>query len=111
MLDESVDLALISDDFVRNPYPILHQLRSEAPVYWSKSVGGWIITRYDDVITTFRDTTYFSNEGRLGRAVDYLPPDQRANLGAFENHYATKSLLHSDPPHPTRLRSLMKKTL
>jgi cytochrome P450 len=109
MTDEAIDSVLISEEFLRNPYPMLHRLRSEAPVYWSESIGGWVITRYDDVITTFRNVAPFSNEGRLGRAVDYLPPEQRANFGAFRNHYATKSLLHSDPPDHTRLRSLMNK--
>ncbi len=107
--NSAIDVALISDEFLRDPYPTLRQLQTEAPVYWSESVGGWIITRYDDVLITFRDVMHFSNEGRLGRAVEYLPPEQRANFGAFENHYATKSLLHSDPPDHTRLRALVNK--
>ena len=106
-LSESIDLALVSDEFLRDPYPTLRRLQSEAPVYWSESVGAWIVTRYDDVVTTFRDVAHYSNEGRLGRAVEYLPPERRANFRAFENHYATKSLIHSDPPDHTRLRSLV----
>src|SRR5437773_8983484 len=104
-----IDSALDSDEFLRDPYAIMPRLQSEAPVYWSESVGAWIITRYDDVVVTFRDVAHFSNEGRLGRAVEYLAPEQRANFGAFENHYATKSLIHSDPPDHTRLRSLLNK--
>jgi len=107
--NHAIDAALISDEFLRDPYPLLRQLQMEAPVYWSESIGGWIVTRFDDVVVTFRDVAHFSNEGRLGRAVEYLPPEQRANFGAFENHYATKSLIHSDPPDHTRLRSLMNK--
>src|SRR5215467_12613193 len=109
MPDQSLDSALISEEFLRDPYPLLRRLQVEAPVYWSESIGGWIITRYDDVLVTFRNVARFSNEGRLGRAIDYLPPEQRANFGTFQNHYATKSLLHSDPPDHTRLRSLMNK--
>ena len=108
-MNSAIDEALISDEFLRDPYPTLRQLQAEAPVYWSESVGAWIITRYDDVIVTFRDVTHFSNEGRLGRAVEYLPPEQRAHFGPFEAHYATKSLLHSDPPDHTRLRALVNK--
>ncbi len=109
MMNESFDSKLITEEFVRDPYPILQLLQSEAPVYWSESIGGWIITRYEDILVTFRDVAHFSNEGRLGKAVDYLTPEQRANFGPFEHHYATKSLLHSDPPEHTRLRSLMTK--
>src|SRR5205085_3306390 len=105
----SLDSALVSDDFMRDPYAILHRLQSESPVYWSESIGAWIVTRYDDVVVTFRDVAHFSNEGRLGRAVEYLTPEQRANFGAFEHHYSTKSLIHSDPPDHTRLRSLLNK--
>ena len=106
---DTFDSVLISDEFLRDPYPTLRRLLTEAPVFWSESVGAWIVSRYDDVVVTFRDFAHFSNEGRLGRAVEYLPPEQRANFGAFENHYATKSLIHSDPPDHTRLRSLVNK--
>src|SRR5258706_3035612 len=106
MLDTAnpvIDSALVSDAFLRDPYPILRQLQTETPVCWSESVGAWIITRYDDVVVTFRDVAHFSNEERLGRALAYLTPEQRPNFGAFGNHYATKRLIHSDPPDHTPL--------
>jgi cytochrome P450 len=105
----SFDEILVSPDFIKNPYAVLRQMREECPVYWSEAIGGWILTRYDDIITSFKNTSYFSNEGRLGKAVEYLPPEKRAHYKAFENHYATKGLLHSDPPDHTRLRSLIIK--
>jgi len=105
----SFDEILVSPDFIKNPYAVLRQMREECPVYWSEAIGGWILTRYDDIITSFKNTSYFSNEGRLGKAVEYLPPEKRANYKAFEDHYATKGLLHSDPPDHTRLRSLIIK--
>ena len=104
-----LDAALVSNEFLVDPYPTLRQLQTEAPVVWSDSVGAWIVTRYDDVLVTFRDVAHFSNEGRLGRAVEYLTPEQRASFGPFEHHYATKSLIHSDPPDHTRLRALVNK--
>jgi cytochrome P450 len=109
LTNQSLDSALISDEFMRDPYPLMRQMQAEAPVYWSETIGGWIVTRYDDVLVTFRDVAHFSNEGRLGKAVEYLPPEQRANFGAFESHYASRSLIHSDPPDHTRLRGLMNK--
>lgn len=108
-LTPDFETRLVSHEFLHNPYPLLHELRAQAPVYWSEAIGGWILTRYDDIIASFKDTGSYSNENRLGRAVEYLPPEKRAKFKPFENHYATKGLLHSDPPDHTRLRSLVTK--
>ena len=102
-----LDDYLVSDEFVRDPYPTLARLREIDPVHWSESIGGWILTRYDDILATFKDVGAYSNEGRLGRAAEYLPTEARIRLGAFEAHYRTKGLLHSDPPDHTRLRRLV----
>lgn len=104
-----LDAALVSPGFIANPYPILRRLREEEPVYWSDSIGGWILTRYDDILVSFKDTESFSNENRLGQAIAFLPPEKRANYKPFSDHYATKSLLHSDPPDHTRLKALVTK--
>jgi hypothetical protein len=103
------DELLVSKEFLSDPYPVLHRLREADPVHWSESVGGWVVTRYDDIVGTFKDVTHYSNEGRLARAVEYLPAASRANLKTFEDHYRTKGLLHSDPPDHTRLRALVTK--
>lgn len=84
-------------------------MRQREPVYWSDSIGGWILTRYDDIMISFKDTESYSNEGRLGKAVEYLPPEKRAKYKPFEDHYATKGLLHSDPPDHTRMRNVIVK--
>ena len=41
---------LVSPEFMMDPYPVLHQLREQDPVYWSDAIGGWLLTRYDDVL-------------------------------------------------------------
>jgi cytochrome P450 len=93
----SFDEALVSGQFLADPYPILLRLRQEDPVHWSEAIGGWVLTRYDDIVATFKDTTHYSNEGRLARAVEHLPSESRAKFKAFEEHYRTRGLLHSDP--------------
>lgn len=103
------DDVLVSEEFLADPYPVLRRLREDHPVHWSESIGGWVLTRYDDIISTFKDTERYSNEGRLARAVEYLPPESRVRLKTFEKHYRTKGLLHSDPPDHTRLRKLVTK--
>jgi pimeloyl-[acyl-carrier protein] synthase len=104
-----IDDLLISDEFLDDPYPLLRQLQMEEPVYWSESIGGWIVTRYDDIVPTFRDVAHFSNYGRFAKTVEYLSPEDRQKLAPFETHYRQKSLLQSDPPDHTRLRALMVK--
>jgi cytochrome P450 len=101
---DEFDRHLVSAEFVADPYADLRRMQSEAPIYWSDSIGGWLITRYDDIMSTFKNTTEYSNEGRLGRAAAHLPATDRQRLRVFEQHYATKGLLHSDPPDHTRLR-------
>jgi cytochrome P450 len=106
-IDANFEELLVSPEFVANPYPLLARLRQKEPVYWSDGIGGWLLTRYDDILISFKQTTYYSNENRLGKAVEYLPPERRAKFKPFEDHYATKGLLHSDPPDHTRLRALV----
>jgi pimeloyl-[acyl-carrier protein] synthase len=105
----ALDQKLISDEFLDDPYPLLRQLRTVEPVYWSESIGGWILTRYDDIVPTFRDVAHFTNHGRFAKAVEYLPSEARQKLAPFENHYRQKNLLQSDPPDHTRLRALIVK--
>lgn len=103
------DELLVSKEFMEDPYPILRRLRAEDPVHWSDSIGGWILTRYDDIVITFKDVSHFSNEGRLAKVVEYLPAEARAKFKTFEDHFRLKSLIHSDPPDHTRLRGLITK--
>ena len=107
----ALDEWLVSKEFLEDPYPTLRQLREEDPVHWSDSIGAWILTRYDDVVTTFKDVSRYSNEGRLARVVEYLPAESRAKFKIFEDHFRQKSLIHSDPPDHTRLRGVVTKAL
>ena len=107
MLEVShVEAALASADFVRDPYALLDVLRERDAVHWSESLGAWVLTRYHDIVATFKDAGTYSNEGRLARAAAYLP-EPRAELAAFDAHYKTKGLLHSDPPDHTRMRRVL----
>ncbi len=105
----ALDESLVSKEFMEDPYAILRRLREEDPVHWSDSIGGWILTRYDDIVITFKDTSHYSSEGRLAKAVAYLPDESRAEFKTFEDHYRQKSLIHSDPPDHTRFRGLVTK--
>jgi len=49
-----------SAEYAANPYPTLKLLRDHYPVYHIPDTEVWMITRYDDVVNTFKDTDNFS---------------------------------------------------
>jgi len=86
-------------EYQADPFPILRRLRTEDPVH--RSPFGWVLTRYDDVVTALRNPS-------LGAAFDREAG--RAELGdgaAFA--YVSRRIHNFDPPDHTRLRSLVTK--
>jgi cytochrome P450 len=106
---DPLDEHLVSPAFLADPYETLRQLREDDPVHWSESLGGWIVTRYDDVLRTYLEVDTYSNESRLARTMDHLPAEQRDELGVFADFYLAKGLVHADPPDHTRIRRLILK--
>jgi hypothetical protein len=104
----SLDERLLSPEFTANPYPVYCQLRAESPVFWSEAWKAWLITRYDDVVSTLRDHHYFSNAGRVTSLLDHLPTTAREELRPLESNFAG-GLINSDPPDHTRLRALVNR--
>lgn len=102
-----LDAQLGTPQFDADPLDVLRRLREEDPVHWSDAIGGWLVTRYDDVVTTFKDIAHFSNEGRPAKATAYLSPELRSQFKPLEDHYHIKGILHADPPDHTRLRALI----
>ena len=100
---------LLSPAFIEDPYAKLHELRDAAPVLWSSAVGGWVLTRYDDVVVTFKDTETYGNAGRMTRVLTHLEPAAQERLTPFRKHYETQGLIHSDPPDHTRIRRIVLK--
>jgi cytochrome P450 len=107
--EEALDELLVSPAFLADPYPTLRELREHDPVHWCASLGGWLVTRYDDVLRTYLDVEHFSNEGRLARTMAHLPPEQQHRLRVFADFYLAKGLVHADPPDHTRIRRLILK--
>jgi hypothetical protein len=83
-------------EFIENPFPVYHRLRTEDPVHESP-MGLWVLTRYDDVAGMLRDARF----GRKG--FDTLLQARFGEAG-FD-----LSMLFRDPPDHTRLRALVSK--
>jgi cytochrome P450 len=79
---------------IANPFPHYQLLQQEAPVYEVEKYGFYVLSRYDDVVSAAQDWEHFSTT--------WGPGPQR-----IENPVA--SILQSDPPEHTRLRSIVSK--
>lgn len=108
MNSDHLDALLLSSDFYQNPHQALHKLRSQSPVYWSEAWGVWVLTRYEDVVSTLKDYDNFVNFGRVTHLIKQLPDDVAEAKAALLFHYET-GLAHTDPPVHTRLRGLLNR--
>jgi len=89
-----------------DPHATWRALRDEAPVYRSRVFGGWICTRYDDVLRILRDQNFTTDRSEtvLMRTVMRLArrdPDFAGMLG--------RNLLTLDGAEHRRLRKLVAK--
>ena len=87
-----------------DPYPLLHRLRTEDPVHWCEPLGGWVLTRYEDVFNGFLDRRLSSDKARA--IMNRLPATLRAKVDALGQHLS-RWVSHTDPPDHTRLRRLV----
>lgn len=106
--EHTLDQELLSPEFFKDPYPFYYRLRVEQPIHWSDVWNGWVLTRYDDVVTALRDTHRFSNVGRIDPFLGQLPQLTHETAAPLKNHF-TRAITHLDPPDHTRLRALIKK--
>ncbi len=83
----------VSQDFLRDPYSQYKALRESNPIHYNEARGGFMLTRYNDMVGVLRDDYRFSAE-RMGPQI---------------NDEVPKSMLGSDPPDHTRLRTLVNK--
>jgi len=84
---------------VQNPYDIYKQLRSAKDLVWSERLGLWLAPTHETANATLRN----KNLGRL-----YQPQEPFDEWEIF-NWLHSDSILDSEPPKHTRLRSLVQK--
>jgi len=85
--------------FVNDPYPELAQLRSAGKPIWHEGLGIWLAAKHQDANAVLRTKT-------LGRI--FTPRDPETQWNEF-NWLHSDSILDSEPPKHTRLRSLVGK--
>ncbi|MGW9371073.1 cytochrome P450 family protein [Streptomyces xanthophaeus] len=102
---------LLDDEFLQHPHEAYRRLRVEQPVQevvLPRGVKVWLVTRYDDVRAVLTDPTVskdmLSAVPLLERHSTSEEPQSFAAELALAGH-----MLNTDPPHHTRLRSLVNK--
>ena len=73
----------------RDPYPILHALRNEAPVAWVEPAGMWFVTRHADVIDVLRDPVRFTTDSPGSTIRDTFSSQMLSAEGEEQRRYKT----------------------
>ncbi|WP_426435160.1 cytochrome P450 [Bradyrhizobium genosp. P] len=97
-LADGFDLEHLMPEFYANPYPTYRALRENAPVKRLPN-GCYFLTRYDDLVTAYKNTKAFCSDKKK----EFLP--KYGNSLLYEHH--TTSLVFNDPPAHTRVRRLI----
>src|SRR5580700_2270205 len=92
------DIEKLTAEFYADPYPVYRALREHEPVKRMPN-GSWFLTRYDDLVSAYKNTKVFSSDKKK----EFLPKYGASLL--YEHH--TTSLVFNDPPAHTRVRRLI----
>jgi cytochrome P450 len=96
------DLKRLPADFIDDPFPYYHALRTHDPVHRMPD-GAWFLTRWRDCDAVYRDARVFSSD----KKIEFRPKYGDAPL--FEHH--TTSLVFNDPPLHTHVRRAIQAAL
>ncbi len=88
---------ILDPDVVRDPHPVLTELRSSAPVVWDAQVETWLVTRHQDVKSVLADPR-FSRDRRLTKF--YTPPEP----GTWAAHHDEYTMNVADDAQHRRWR-------
>jgi cytochrome P450 len=97
-LADGFDLEHLTPEFYANPYPTYRALREREPVKRMRN-GSYFLTRYDDLVTAYKNTRAYSSDKKKEFAPKY------GDTPLYEHH--TTSLVFNDPPSHTRVRRLI----
>ena len=96
----------LSTAFLRDPYPAYAALRRDHPVYRFEMLELWVLTRFDDCAAVLRDHASFSSSPHAaGGLIAQLQRQAEEEMAGP----IAPTVLSSDPPVHTRLRSLVTK--
>lgn len=106
MRDEVADVSFADPAFLADPWSQMIRLQEQAPVFYSKNQGGWIVSRYDDVRAAFVDRRL--SAARVGQLFRGISPEVQKQLDAVRL-YTGLIVNRLDGADHTRIRMLMLK--
>jgi cytochrome P450 len=86
-----------------DPYPAYHAAREQAPVQWDGRLGAHLVLSYEHAASVLRDPRWSSDPSNSPEMLASMG-EEGAGPGLW-----SKSLLTSDPPTHTRLRSAVNR--
>jgi cytochrome P450 len=105
-----------------DPYPLYAELRAQDTLHYAPETNCFCVTRYDEAVEVFRQPELFSSEGGfahlfMGIWQSVGPRDVlemlrflfRARVNPLALRGAPDSLISSDPPHHSGLRSIVNR--
>ena len=101
----SFEEALLTPEYLANPYAYYAALRDAEPVYWSARLNAWMLTRFADVHAALKDPRLISSR-RVSSYADSLPSTTREQMQPLFYQF-DKWIGNMDAPDHTRLRRLV----
>ncbi|HEY0133909.1 MAG TPA: cytochrome P450 [Nannocystis sp.] len=89
-----------------DPYPFYARARQATAAFYNAQLSSWMVTRPDDIQAIYRDPARFSSKYIMSPH-SALPPEVEAVFAGQDPWLPT--LLTTDPPDHTRMRSLLIK--
>jgi cytochrome P450 len=85
-----------------DPYSFYKRARSEEPLFYSPLLNGYVLTRYEDILTVLKDPARFSSADNLQPIVRYTPEV----IGVLRQGFPmVRDLVNSDGDQHKRLRA------
>ena len=109
MSNDLVDFNPFDSATLQCPFPHYAQMRAEQPVMLIESLGMYLVTRHDLVLSVLRDPGTYSS--MFGGASMPLPTEARAKMAAVmaDGYPRVPTMLTADMPDHTRYRRLVSK--
>ena len=103
---KATDFDMFGEAYQTNPAESLKEFREEKPIFFSKKMNYWIVTKYKDIKEIFRDPVVFSARNVLEK---FSPNSEESDEILKSYNYAmNKTLVNEDEPiHMERRRELL----